>query len=112
MYLARGDDVREEKSAGQRPEPRRTRRGVLLEGSRRAVRFRLTDHGQESAESALGSCSAGAPKAPSHPIAHQNPQTHNNHPQQPAATCLAPYTNFAQPSRPLHLVQPTLHQLH
>ena len=43
MYLARGDDVPEEKSAGQRPEPRRTRRGVLLEGSRRAVRFRFTD---------------------------------------------------------------------
>ena len=97
MYLARGDDVPEEKSAGQRREPRRNRRGVLLEGSRRVVGFRLVEEKAESAPEALASQLLQAPNTPR--PAHRSIQRINIHPQQPEATCLAPYTNFAQLSR-------------
>lgn len=72
----------------------------------------LPAHGQESAESALGSCSAAAPKAPSHPTAHRNLPNitiiHNSR-QRPACTVHQLRATFA---RPLHLVAATLHQLH
>ena len=69
----------------------------------------LPAHGQESAESALGSCSAAAPKAPSHPTAHRNLPNitiiHNSR-QRPACTVHQLRATFA---RPLHLVAATLH---
>ena len=77
-------------------EPRRTRRGVLLEGSRRAVRFRLTDRKVQRVR--LAPALQPLPKLPSHPIAHRNPQP--SHSSTTAGSDLpAPYTNYAQPSR-------------